>query len=305
MYRSKALIALALILFLTSQGSAQSFEIRDDGCKGNELNFFSLADREGGNIGQPGYFDYQLCGSGVEEVEIAESCGTNLNSMLSIYQENDSHVSVYESFRLNVCTSFPASVNNSCSTGNRIVSLAKKDDSHVAEPGELQYQLCGQSREVETVTVEMKFDADRVYIDGEEAEERSYSSDELDYPYIVSDQPAGIVSYNDVRTVNYTTDGTTDVMKITQEEGSFLIPNTKGSYTELEDQQEAVLDRDLLTQFNPSFAFTAPEQPTIKVIYDPDVDLQGFERELRNSFELYVRHRVDDDPGADIEIGPT
>ncbi|MFB6208721.1 MAG: hypothetical protein ABEJ56_01130 [Candidatus Nanohaloarchaea archaeon] len=302
--RHRIAVLTVLMVFTASGASAAEFSIREDSCGGGEENLFSMHNKSGGNVAEPGYFKWQVCADGIESSSFSKSCSGSLNSILSLHQKNDSHASIYESYRWQVCASIDASLNNSCASQDKIVTLAKKDDSHVAEPGELQYTLCAEAETVDTVTLEMETDADSVYVDGESASETSYYSSELEYPYITSDQPAGIVSYGDVKSINYSTSGSTDIMRVKQSSGSFLVPNTQGGYEELEDEKDLVENRQLVKNIEPSFAFTMPDQATIRVIYGPDTNLIGFDRRLSDDVDLLARNRVDGDSTPDIILEP-
>lgn len=302
MSRTRILILVTLMIAFMGTTSAQEFSIKDQ-CGDREENLFSLYNKSGGHAGAPGYFDNQVCASGVEEVEIAETCSTGLNSILNFYQENDTHASIYSAYRLKVCASFPAKINNSCPTDQRIVSMETLDNSHVGEPGALEYQLCAEGGTVNTVTLSMEFDAGSVYVDGQAASEGTYSGGNLNYPYIVSDDPAGIVSYGNPVSIEYGTDGPNETFTVTQEGGSFILPNTEGGYDNVENREESILQKTFLEQLSPSFAFLIPDTPEVRVIYDPDINITGFDREQRGRVDLYVRHRTDDIPEPVIEIG--
>ena len=295
------LIALVLII-LSGNVSAQEFSIKDQ-CGDREENLFSIYDRSGGHAAEPGYFDTQVCASGVEEVELMETCSGGMNSILNLYQREDSHVSVYNEYRLSLCASFPAEVNSSCPTDNRIVSVSGIDNAHVAEPGEYSYSLCASQATVDTVTLEMKLDAEETYVDGDPASEGSYPASSLDYPYIVSGQPAGIVSYGDAVSIDYSIEDSEDVYSVTQEEGSFLLPNTENGYEEIESRQNFISTRTFTQQLSPSFAYLIPDTPTVRVIYNPDINLTGFDREQSGGVNLYVRYVSDDVEEPVVEIG--
>lgn len=302
MSHSKIIIVSLLLISMAGNTAAQEFNVRDQ-CGEREENMFSLYNRSGGHAAEPGYFEWQVCAAGVEDVELAETCSTGMNSILNLYQRQDSHVSVYNSYPVKVCASFPAQVNSSCSSENRIASLAKLDNSHIGGPNAYDQYLCSGRASVETVTLEMEMDAAETYVDGESASEGVYSSSELDYPYIVSDSPAGIVSYSDAVTVEYQSDGSTDRFRVTQQGGSFILPNTEGGYEEIESREELVTQRSFTDQLSPSFAYLIPDTPVVNVIYDPAINLTGFERELSGNIDLYVRHRSDDITEPVIEIG--
>lgn len=302
MLRNRVILIVLVLIFLAGNVSAQEFNVKDQ-CGDREENMFSINDRSGGHAAEPGYYDTQVCASGVEEVELMETCSGSMNSILNLYQREDSHVSVYDEYRLSVCASFPAEVNSSCPTENRIVSVSQIDDAHVGEPGTYSYSLCAAESTVDTVTLEMRLDAEETYVDGEPASEGSYTASSLDYPYIVSGQPAGIVSYSDAVTVDYSINNSQDVYSITQEGGSFLLPNTENGYQEIENRQNSISTRTFTEQLSPSFAYLIPDTPTVSVIYNPDINLTGFDRQQSGDINLYVRHVSDDEPEPVVEIG--
>jgi hypothetical protein len=293
-----------LIIGFSGISSAQSADFSTkESCSDREEPLFSLYDRKGGNIAAPGHFKWQVCGSGVEEVEIQESCSTGMNSILSMYQRNDSHASTYTNYRLQVCATFPASINNSCQPENRIVSLAKRDDSHVAEPGEFNYQLCASPEEVDTVTLEMRLPGNnQVYSDGQQVNS-GYYTESAEYPYLVTDDPAGIISYGEFKSLNYTRKNSRDVLRVEQSGSRFIVPNTGGGYSTIESKENTVSNSNLLQQLSPSFLFPQPETPTVRVILDPEVKLEGFDQDLTGSVELYARHRADNTPETSVKIG--
>lgn len=298
----RPLTLTVLLVFLVAGVSAQSFSIKDE-CGDREENMFSIYNLSGGHVAEPGFYDNQVCASGVEEIELSKTCPDNLNSILNLYQRNNSHASIYNAYDMKVCASLPADINNSCPDERKIISMEYLDDSHVAEPGALEHQLCAGERSVRTVKMEMTFEADEVYVDGEPASEGTYSESTLEYPYIVSGEPAGIVSYGEPLSIEYSTDGTKDTLSVTQKEGSFILPNTEGSYSKIENREEMVRQRTFIDQLSPNFAYLLPDTPRIRVIYDPSINITGFEREQRGRVDLYVRHRSDDNPEPVIEIG--
>lgn len=303
MQKTRFVVLAVLLVSLAGTASAQEFNVRDE-CNNREENIISLYDRDGGHAAEPGHYDWQVCGSGVEQVELSSSCDEGLSTIMSLRQQQNSHASIYTNYPVKVCASFSAELNSSCSSSRSIVSLAQPDDSHVGEPGAYSNTLCAQGGSVDTVTLKMELDASDTYIDGEQASAGIYSASDLDYPYIVNDEPAGLVSYGDTVSINYSTAGDRETFSMTQRgDGSFLIPNTEGGYESVERREELVNNREFLQQLSPNFAFRIPENPFVRVIYDPDINITGFEREESGSVELYVRHRTDDNPEPVIEIG--
>ena len=81
------------ILFSGPVSADLDFNIRES-CQVDEESFFSMYDKKGGNIGEPNYFKWQVCGDDVEDVEIKDSCDYGENSIISMFQRNDSHASI-------------------------------------------------------------------------------------------------------------------------------------------------------------------------------------------------------------------
>jgi hypothetical protein len=306
-FAGKIATLLAVLILSSGAVSAQQaeFSIREDTCNDREEPFFSLHDKEGGNVGEPGYFKWQVCGDGVEEVTIQDECSSNMNSIVSMYQRNDSHVSVYDNYKLQVCASFTASINNSCQPENRIISMAKEDNSHAAAPGEMANTLCASEKGIESITLEMSLaDGNDVYVDDETAVEQLYTASDLDYPYIVTDDPAGIVGYSSLRSIEYSSTANRDIFRVTQNGGRFIVPNTMESYSDIEDEEETITNREFLQQLRPSFSFFQPETPTIRVILRPNKTVRGFDHELRNFVELRSSYRVDNRTEPVVNLNP-
>jgi len=132
------------------------------------------------------------------------------------------------------------------------------------------FAVSSASAQVENVTLEMELDAAQVYVDGEAAEEKTYT--DLDFPYIVSDQPIGIVSFGDFLKLEYA-DGSTDKFSMTQNRGSFILLNTVGGYTEIEGKKAEIQLGDFPTLVKPSFGFAGSEKALVKVSLKPRIDI--------------------------------
>jgi len=295
-------VLLLLILFLPAVSAQDAFEIREDSCESFEENLFSLNDKEGGNIGDPGYFRWQVCTGVVDNSEIREGCDPGEDSLISMENRNDTHASIYEEFRWDVC--IPNSVitfNDTCVNSNPVVSMYSETDSHVAEPGYFENQICHSFADVNSITLDMSIDSTDIYVDGESADERTYNPVELEYPYITSDRPAGIVSYGELESIEYSED-TGGNLRVTQNGGSFLLPFTEGGTDSIEAREGMVNDRTFLDQLNPSFAFFIPETPNAGVIYDFNYTAEGFNNPQTGRVELAVRNKFTDSDEAELLI---
>lgn len=306
MNTAKIAILAGAILTFSSGIAAQGYDlnVREDSCGQNEENFLSLYNKSGGNAAEPGYYKWQVCGSGMDEVKFQQSCGGDLNPILYLPEKNNSHVFSQEEKNWKVCASITASINNSCREENIIISMAKEDDSHTGAPNELSNQLCASDRSVETVSLKMDLPSDtNVYMDGNSVSEGTYSASEIDYPYIVSNQPSGIVSFGELESISYSETATENILEVKQTEGSFLLPNTRGGYTEIEDEEEDVKSRSFLERVNPSFAYAPVEAPAVRVIYKPNVKVEGFEGRVEPPVEIYSHHKINSGSEPEVELG--
>lgn len=276
------------------------FNIRQS-CQSGEESLFSMYDKKGGNIGTPGYYKWQVCGEG-SGYTVKESCAENEGSVISMFQKNDSHASVDQTYRWDVCApQVRAEVSQECD--NPMVSMHSLTDSHVAEPGYYKWQLCPYLELPGNVSFELSFEPEsEVYIDGEPAEERIYTPIEMAYPYIVSDQPLGLVSYGSLRELEYREGTPEDTFRVTQEAGSssVLLPSTSSGYGEVEDDEDEVVDRSFLDQNMANFGFSSSGTPLVKVRRKFDYTVTGFEDVESGSVEISVRNRVNNNQTVEL-----
>lgn len=158
---------------------------------------------------------------------------------------------------------------------------------------------------LETVSLEMNLSSDKdIYVDGSPASEKTYTESEINFPYITSNQPAGIVSFGELKNISYSETANKKTLKVTQTDGSFLLPNTRGGYTEIEDDEEDVKSRSFLDRVKPSFAYTPVEAPNVRVILQPDVEVEGFKDRIKAPVEIFVRHKINSGSEPEVELGP-
>lgn len=291
---------LVLVILFTGTSLATSFEVKDS-CGPTEEPMFSIYSETGGNAGMPGYFDKQICAEGVSESGFYQSCPREMSPVLSFYQKNDSHVSTFQNYDWKLCaTGINSSINSSCPEENSIVSLKSKDDTHVAEPNYYGNRLCGKMEKPVNISLEIKSDLGEVYVDGEKTGEGEYTATDLSYPYIVSDQPLGIVSYGEFSSLQYES-GSKDSLKMTQERGTFLIPHTEEGHTEIDEEESLITGRRFLKLPEPAFGFESPENPVVRVRFVPNHPVIGFENSLRRNIELGVRNRLGSESALEIK----
>lgn len=123
----------------------------------------------------------------------------------------------------------------------------------------------------DNITVELEFNPDSsVYVDGTEVDtDTSQTFFSLNYPYIVSEQPAGIVGLSGVQKIKYTnsTASSPEKFTVTQTGNEFLLPFTQGGQQTVEAEEDEILNGNFLDGLEPSFSFFEPEIPYVKVSY--------------------------------------
>lgn len=290
---------------ISSVSADIDFNIRQS-CQSTEEPIFSMHDKQGGNIGMPGYYQWQVCGEDVEHAEIRDSCKEGENSFISMFQKNDSHAAIDQTYRWDVCIpQVKTNLSQSCS--NPVASMHSKTDSHVAEPNHYKWQLCPSTVQPENVSIKLEFDAGKTYIDNTKAEEKTYNPIELAYPYIISDQPAGIVSYGELLQMEYINkSASSKVFKTTQstDSSSVLLPFTKGGYKEIEDEENMVTDRTFLNKVSSSFSYSMGGESTVKVRKIFQETVEGFEDTETNYIELSIRNKVNNNDSVEIVVNP-
>lgn len=302
--KAKALILIVFLMFVGPASADLNFSIRES-CQSDEEPMISMHSKTGGNIGEPGHFKWQVCGNGVEEINIKDTCASGENSLISMFQRNDSHASINQEYRWDVCSSgFRTNLTQNCD--NPIASMESESDSHVAKPDYYSLKLCPSLAKPENTTIKLELDAANVYIDDSEAEERAYTPLELSYPYIVSDQPVGLVSFGKLVSLSYETRGSTDIFRMTQSLGStsVLLPFTGDGYSDVEDDEEAVIDRSFLDDYGPSFGFSSLETPFVRVRATFDHSVEGFDNVEYGQTSLSIRNKVNNNESTEIILTP-
>lgn len=121
----------------------------------------------------------------------------------------------------------------------------------------------------DNITLEIEFNPNSaIYMDGSsvntEGSESLFSP--ISYPYIVSEQPVGIVGLSGVEKITYTND-TPEKFSVTQTGSEFLVPFTQGGYQTVEAEEDDILGGTFLQGLEPSFSFFQPESPVVRASY--------------------------------------
>jgi len=269
-------VLAALILVVPPTSALIDTEIRDGdiGCQEDEEPVISLNSTEGGHAAEPGYFGKELCVRGDEYFELRQKCRNSEIRSFSLFDRDNSHLSMYSSYTYEVCSPRTSGyVDNTCDDGKAVLSVVSDNNTHVAEPGVLDKQLCLFQETPENITVQLSgLDGSSYYADDEQIS-TGKTLRIVEYPYIVSDKPAGIISYGDFIKLSRPS---SDTVSLTQQASSFILPHTSGGVQAIESREDSINDRDFLQRISPSFNYMIPEQQTIRVILKPKQKIKGF-----------------------------
>lgn len=153
---------------------------------------------------------------------------------------------------------------------------------------------------VENVSLQLDIDASQTFIDGAEVTEGVYT--DLDYPYIVSEQPAGIVSYAETNKINYSSTSGVENYSINQQTpGSFLLPYTIGGADELESERRAIKRGTFLSQIEPSFSFFKKSTPKVRVAYSFPYSVESSFGTVQGGSKIIVRNKLNT-PGTALTL---
>ncbi len=294
----RGVAAILFILVMAYSAQAISADIKDVGesCDPEqEASLVSINDTDGGHVAEPGYYGHEVCVEGEIEYNVRESCTGGETHVFSLFDRTNSHLSMYSTYNYDVCSrQTRAWVDSTCSeNGTAVLSVESDNNTHVAEPNheDFSQQICMSFIEPENVTVELSgLSGDDFYVDDHEetVEPREESWRLLEYPYVVAEENnhvTGLVSQGDFVKLSHPDE---TVMSMTVSEGSILVPHTEGGVENIERRQDMVLDNVFLRQLSPSFAFFIPDQPTVRVVLQPDQEVEGFSSVLRRDITIGV-----------------
>ena len=271
----------------------------------------SLEDTSGGHVGDEGYYNNQVCVSDVEYFDIKNQCNEDEQSLFSINSVNNSHISMYDNeYNLNLCSRrLETEIKSICNEDEtKILSVTENNNTHVASPyyGDSAFSrsICLKREPPENVTVTLSGLSGSVYADGSSLNTGESITPPAAFPYVVSEQPVGLVSYGNFQKLSRTS---TDTVSMTQkpDSGSYLLPFTTGGYQEIEDEQSAVTDKTFLNSVSPNFGFSSVEIPTVRVVYDSDQGIKGFDQTLRTGrIELAISKLGSNSENLTVQINP-
>ncbi|PSG99960.1 MAG: hypothetical protein BRC28_01945 [Nanohaloarchaea archaeon SW_4_43_9] len=282
----KTFLSFVCILLVSSVSGQIEPEIRDE-CNNQEEPVISISDPQKlySHPAEPGYYDNNLCVEGISDVVIQEERCEGTSGFHLSSREDNAHFSTFGGYRLNVCTGEMntriTSKGDMClANETELFSVSGPDNAHVGGPGLFDRLVCGSYAEPENITLEIEFNLtsdDDVYFDGEEVEgEQSFDS--ADYPAMVAEGDeltSGIVS-DKMSSASRSIEGeNVYVMKANSTSSDFIIPFTKGDRNNIQNREELIKENEFLEQIRPSFAYVLPENPEVRVIYDPEVDIDS------------------------------
>jgi hypothetical protein len=299
-----------LLLILVFVSSAAALEVSvGSSCTTEEEPMISLNDTSGGPIAEPGYYDNKVCVSQAEYFEVQENCGKDGKTVFSMKERNNSNLSIYKNeYLYKVCTQRMVSkVRNSCkSNETKALSVTSENNTQAAAPSyadsTYSKSLCIRNEIPENFTLELSGVSGPIYADGESINSGESITPPINYPYIVSDQPLGIVDYGSILRLSRPDSNTISAVQETNS-GSFIIPFTTGGQKEIEGAEENIANRRFLDLVSPNFGFKKLDTPIVKVRYNFPYKANGFENELsagRNEFSIRNKGLQQDDLRIDI-----
>jgi len=278
---------LVLAILLISAGSVSGIDVSiNKSCDGDFEPMASLENTNGGYLAEPDHYSKNVCVSDVEYTEIRGICNLNENIVLSLESKVDTNVSIYDNnYDYRLCAPrIRSAVRNSClEDETKVLSLESDTNSYAAAPSytdsTFDQGLCLSTSLAENVSISLSGLEGTFYSNGSKIEIGTSIKPPINYPYIVDNQPKGLVGHGEVTQISKTS---SDTAKMTQktDSGSFLVPFTKGGYQEIEDEREAVLDRTFLNTVSPNFGFRIVDKPELKVAYSSNRSLEGFSESI-------------------------
>lgn len=308
--KSRKILIPVFFLFIISFVNGIDVSVQST-CDVEYEPMLSLSDATGGHIGDEDYYNTKVCVSDVEYFEIKNQCGGDERSVLSVNSKENAHISMFDNeYNYELCTRrLETDVRSTCNANEtKILSVTKDNNTHAASPfhtdNAYTESICLKREPPENVTVSISGLSGNVYADGSSINAGESISPPAAYPYIVSDQPVGIVSYGGFQRLSRVS---SDTVSVTQEagSGSYLLPFSREGYEEIEDEQTQINDRTFLNSVSPNFGFSSVEIPTVKVAYSPDQPIRGFDETLRTGrIELAITKLGDNPQNQTAELRP-
>lgn len=289
MLKKNLLIALTLLLSMTVSGLEVSVS---DECSTGE-SFVSLNDTEGGHAAEPSYYSNKVCVERSQTLEVRDQCKEDEISTLNLFKKNNSHVSTYSNdYLYQVCSksiSTRFNPDTSCRENEtKLLSLARDNNSHVASPSYsdsiYDSALCGSYEQPENVTVSLSGVSTPVHADGGQISTGESFVPPVNYPYIASEKPIGIVNYGNFLRLSRPK---TDKISMTQRgDGSFLIPNAEGNLSSIEAREDDILERSFLNRISPSFSLEERDKPLVRTVYRFDRKIEVSDSSGRENIKI-------------------
>lgn len=279
--------ASGLILIIFMAGTVQSISVSvADSCGSEEVSAISLNKTDGGHIGEPGVYPNKVCIDGIEYTEIRENCQSDEQLLFSMEAKNNSHLTVYNNeYNYKLCTPrYRSSVRDSClSNQTKMLSVTSDNNTHAAAPtysdSAFDKSLCLQMTSPDNMTITLSGLSDPVYSDGAVLNPGDSITPPIDYPYIVDDQPKGLVGYGQILQLSRPSSSEGSITQMV-DTGGVLIPFTKGGEDEIRDEEELITEKQFLNTISPNFGFANKDEPTVKVQYKPSYNLNGFNGQI-------------------------
>ncbi len=288
--RKKIFLIGALILI--TQGVTAVDVSVGTSCPDGTEPLVSLNKTDGGHVAEPGYYPNQVCVDDAENLGIGLSCSSGDETLFSMANKTNSHLSIFENqYSYSLCSgSLRASVKDSCVNGTKTLSVTDKTNTHAAAPSynadPYNKSLCLTTKSPENVTLELNGVSGTTYASQQEITTGEELYPPVEFPYIVSEQPLGIVNYGDFLKLSRPTSDTVSMTSAGQ--SSFLVPFSDGGQTEIEKRQKEINERVLIEQIEPSFGEPLQSMPLVRVIYRPNLTIGNDNSNIRERGDLTI-----------------
>ena len=284
----KAFGLILLLIILSFNGSASLNSTIAESCPDNYQGILSMANPDAtfSNPGPPGLYQYNVCVTGITEVEIRNQCRDTPAFYLSS-DSTDAHFSNTKGYNMEVCTGrMITRVKDSCLPNQtalfKVSEPINGQGRHVSgldSNNPYNQFVCGFYAPPSNISYSLDFNlsnSDEVYFDDEQKTSEFTKSTLAEFPYLVSvssQHIAGLVANSYVE-ASREIDGTNKLtLKREAGKNGVIIPLTPGDTDTIEDKQGVILDNRFLNQLYPSFNFFTPSTPVVRVVLASDAEL--------------------------------
>lgn len=303
---------LLLVLIIVWTGTVSGIDVSvEESCSETYEPMASIENTDGGKIAEKDHYTNQVCVNDVDYMELSDECIENEQMVFTMDSRTDANFSIYDNgYGLKVCSpEVRSTVRNSClSEESKVLSVESDNNSLVAAPSytdsTYDQSLCLSINSAENITLSLTGLTGSFYSEGIEINTGDSRNPSTDYPYIVDEQPKGVVGYGDVLRLSRPSSEKASIVQ-RADSGGFLLPFTAGGHQEIEDEQDRISNGNFLDLVSPNFGYTSGEAPMIKVRYKSPHKIDGFSGRFGIGYsDLRIRNRGIIDQDLTIDMAP-